>query len=73
MSKSSAETAHSVGSPDGVMWMVAPIRNGSVLEHLIRTWYPSGDLEISLRRRDRSLLLSRKPKKASVMAAQRFR
>ena len=71
--ESSAETAHSVGFPDGVMWMMTTIRNQFVLECLIRTWYPSGDLKMSLRRRDRSTLLHRKPKKTSVMVAQRFR
>ena len=73
VNRSSAETAHSVGSPDGVIQMVAPVRNGSILERLMCTRYLSGDLKMSLRRSDRSSLLCRNPKKASIMAAQRFR
>ena len=73
MRASSAVTAHSEGSPDGAMRMVAPMRNGSVLEHLIRTWYPSADLVRSPCVSDTSSLLLMKPKTASSSAAQRVR
>ena len=43
MRASSAVTAHTDGFPDGAMQMVAPVRNGSVLEQLIRTWYTFAD------------------------------
>ena len=71
MRASSAVTAHSEGYPDGAIWMVAPVRNGSVLEHLIRTWYPSADLVRSPCVSDKCSLLLMKPKKASSRAAQR--
>ena len=69
---SSAVTAHSMGSPDGVMRIVAPERKGSVLEHLICTRYPSVDRARSLCCSARSSWLLRKPKKTRSMAAQRM-
>ena len=66
-------TGHSEGSPVGVMRIVAPVRNGSVLEALIRTWYPSVHLVRSAYVRERSSLLLRKPKKAVSRAVQRVR
>ena len=55
------------------MQMVAPVRNGSILEHLIRTWYPFADFARSPCIRDKSSLLLIKPKKASNRAAQGVR